>query len=215
MGLKKAGYVTKKRNTSARKRKCIFVISTEGKNKTEKLYFKQLNNDKVRIHFSKGGSTDPVNMISELVGECERIDFDPSLGDKAYCVIDSDFLESKNQQLSIADKKANKDGIQVIVSGPCFEIWYLSHFAFSTKSYDSNEDVIQELRKYIPDYDKAKAEIYEELLPKQAYAVKNAKKLENFNYQNGKKPHTVEFMPSTEVYKIIEAFRETGNEKGS
>lgn len=43
MGLNKHGYTPKKRNSNSRKRKKIIFIATEGKNKTEKLYFKKLN----------------------------------------------------------------------------------------------------------------------------------------------------------------------------
>lgn len=59
MGLNKHGYTPKKRNSNSRKRKKIIFIATEGKNKTEKLYFKKYNSDKVQIRFAKGGSTDP------------------------------------------------------------------------------------------------------------------------------------------------------------
>jgi hypothetical protein len=50
--------------------------------------------------------------------------------------------------------------------------------------------------------------MYELLRQMQDNAVKNAKKLEKYNLQGGKKPHTVEFMPSTEVYRIIETIIE-------
>lgn len=203
MGLKNAGYTPKKRNANTRKRKVIIVLSTEGKNKTEKLYFRKFNSEKVRIHFSKGGATHPEGMISELIEELKEIDFQPELGDKAYCVLDSDFVESKNTQIAKADKKAKMEKIDVIVSGPCFEVWYLCHFVYSTKQYSSNEEVIKELEKYIPGYSKSKEGIYEFLMPNQEKAIEYAKKLEEYNAQNGKRLHTLEFMPSTEVYKVV------------
>ncbi|MDO4488588.1 MAG: RloB family protein [Eubacteriales bacterium] len=203
MGLKNHGYIPKKRNTNDRTRKSLFVISTEGKNKTERLYFKQLNSKKVQIRFSKGRATDPLGMISELIREMKEIDFQPDMGDKAYCVLDSDFLDIKNEQIAIADKKACSNNINVIVSAPCFEVWYLCHFLYSTKQYRSSDEVIKELEKYIPGYTKSMEGIYERLLPLQVAAVKNAKKLEEYLKTDNKKPHTVGFIPSTEVYKII------------
>ncbi len=184
------------------------MISLEGKNKTEKLYFRKFSSDKIRIHFSKGGATHPEGMISELIGEIKEIDFQSVLGDKAYCVLDSDFDEKKDEQIAKAGKKAKSKSIEVIVSGPCFEIWYLSHFIFSTKQYTSNEEVIKELEKYIPGYTKSKDGIYELLFPFQEKAIGNAKKLEAYNIQNEKRIHSVEFMPSTEVYRIIEDIKE-------
>lgn len=207
MGLKKVGYISKKRNANTRKRKRFVVISSEGKNKTEKLYFKRFNSDKIRIHFSKGGATHPEGMISELLVEMKDIDFQPQLGDKAYCVIDSDFNEIKNEQIAKAEKKAKTKNIEVIVSGPCFEIWYLCHFIYSTKQYASNEEVIKELEKYIHGYTKSKEDVYDILLSLQEKAIANAKRLEEYNVQNNKKIHSVEFMPSTEVYKIIESIK--------
>ena len=212
MGLNKHGYTPKKRNSNSRKRKKIIFIATEGKNKTEKLYFKKYNSDKVQIRFAKGGSTDPVNMVSELLSECKYMGFDPEAGDMAYCVLDSDFLASKNKQIALADKKAEANDLSLIVSSPCFEIWYLCHYDYSTKAFGSNEEVIDELKKKIPQYDKNKEDVYELLRPMQDNAVTNAKKLESYNIQGGKKSHTVEFMPSTEVYRIIETIMEAENE---
>ena len=204
MGLNNRGYTPKKRNSNSRKRKKVIFIATEGKNKTEWLYFKKFNSDKVQMRFAKGGSTDPVNMVSELLSECKDMGFDPEAGDMAYCVLDSDFSINKNNQMALADKKAKKNDLSLIVSSPCFEIWYLCHYEYSTKVFGSNEEVIDELKKRMPQYDKNKEDMYEILLQMKDNAVENAKKLEKYNLQSGKKLHTVEFMPSTEVYRIIE-----------
>ena len=204
MGLNNRGYTPKKRNSNSRKRKKVIFIATEGKNKTERLYFKTFNSDKVQMRFAKGGSTDPVNMVSELLSECKDMGFDPEAGDMAYCVLDSDFSINKNNQMALADKKAKKNDLSLIVSSPCFEIWYLCHYEYSTKIFGSNEEVIDELKKRMPQYDKNKEDMYEILLQMKDNAVENAKKLEKYNLQSGKKLHTVEFMPSTEVYRIIE-----------
>lgn len=204
MGLNNRGYTPKKRNSNSRKRKKVIFIATEGKNKTERLYFKKFNSDKVQMRFAKGGSTDPVNMVSELLSECKDMGFDPEAGDMAYCVIDSDFSINKNNQMALADKKAKKNDLSLIVSSPCFEIWYLCHYEYSTKVFGSNEEVIDELKKRMPQYAKNKEDMYEILLQMKDNAVENAKKLEKYNLHSGKKLHTVEFMPSTEVYRIIE-----------
>jgi hypothetical protein len=211
VGLNKHGYTPKKRNSNSRKRKKIIFIATEGKNKTEKLYFKKFNSDKVQIRFAKGGSTDPVNMVSELLSECKDMGFDPKAGDKGYCVLDSDFVASKNKQIASADKIAKDNALSLIVSSPCFEIWYLCHYDYSTKAFGSNEEVIDVLKKKIPQYDKNKEDMYELLRPILDNAVSNAKRLEKYNLQGGKMTHTVEFMPSTEVYRIIETIIEAEN----
>ena len=47
-------------------------------------------------------------MVSELLSECKDMGFDSEAGDMAYCVLDSDFLASKNKQIALADKKASQ-----------------------------------------------------------------------------------------------------------
>ena len=152
-------------------------------------------------------------MVSELLSECKDMGFDSEAGDMAYCVLDSDFLASKNKQIALADKKAEANDLSLIVLSPCFEIWYLCHYDYSTKAFGSNEEVIDELKKKIPQYGKNKEDMYQLLRPMQDNAVTNAKKLESYNIQGGKKSHTVEFMPSTEVYRIIETIMEAENEQ--
>ncbi len=45
-------------------------------------------------------------------------------GDLAYCLVDADCDSRKNDQLAGATNLANKHNIELIVSAPCFEIWY-------------------------------------------------------------------------------------------
>lgn len=97
------------------------------------------------VRFSTGNNTDPVNMINDLKSYMDKNGFDAELGDKSYCLVDSDVARSKDVQVSQADTIALQNGIEVIVSVPCFEIWDLCHFAYSTRSYATNIDVITNL----------------------------------------------------------------------
>lgn len=210
MGVRKPGYEPKQRNSHRRIRKSIIVISSEGKNKTEKYYFKKFNSNKVQIHFSPGNATDPVKMVKALKRECKELDIKSDLGDRAYCLVDSDVNVQKNGQIAEADKIAAKYEnckIGVIVSGPCFEEWFMCHCIYSTKQYNSNEELLEDIEKIIPGYSKEREDLYELLLDSQDQAIKNAKRLEKYNIENGRKIHTSDFQPSTEVYKIIEAIR--------
>ncbi|MDD2625015.1 MAG: RloB family protein [Candidatus Riflebacteria bacterium] len=198
------GYEPKKRNSNKRRRKSIVIISAEGKNKTEKLYLSKFSNDTYNIKFAPGNTTDPENMIKTLIEAYRDNGLNTKYGDLAYCLVDADCDSRKNDQLAGATNLANKHNIELIVSAPCFEIWYLCHFNYSTKRYKSNEDVIKELRQYIPGYQKSCDSLYNELLAKIKIAISNAKKLEKHNLEIANRPHTVEFSPSTEVYKVIE-----------
>lgn len=207
MGVRKSGYEPKKRNSSTRTRKKIIIISTEGKNKTETKYFRKFNSDKVKIIFARGNATDPVKMAEELVQECEEKDIKKDYGDRAYCLVDSDIDSKKNEQIARADVVAGRNkkyNMEIIVSGPCFEEWFICHHRYSTKQYNSNEEVLDDVEAVIPDYSKDREDIYELLVDYQEQAIQNAKKLDKHCTESGRKRHTSDFQPSTEVYKIIE-----------
>ena len=95
----------------------------------------------------------------------------------------------------------------MIASNPCFEVWFMCHFGYSTKQYISSDELLKDLCKKIKGYAKSRDDIYDLLLPKLDEAIKNAKKLERFNIEAGRKQHTFDFQPSTEVYKIVEAVK--------
>lgn len=210
MGVRKPGYEPKQRNSNRRIRKSIIVISSEGKNKTEKYYFKKFSSSKVKIHFAPGNATDPVKMVNALIRECEEQGIQRDWGDRAYCLVDSDVNVRKDKQIAEADRiaaKYKKCDMEVIVSGPCFEEWFICHSKYSTKQYNSNEEVLEDIETLIPGYSKGREDLYELLFDAQDQAIKNAKKLETHNIENGRTIHMSDFQPSTEVYKIIEEIR--------
>ena len=133
---RKAGYQPKTRNKFQRKRKSIIILATEGKNRTETQYFKSIPSSNYVIKFAPGNYTDPVNMVLALSKEYEEMELDTELGDSAFCLVDSDVDPVKNRQLEKADVKA-ANRIHVLVSSPCFEVWYLCHFTASTHQYAS------------------------------------------------------------------------------
>ena len=205
MGIRKNnGYHRKKRDANTRKGKGIILIAAEGKNKTETNYLKEWNGKSYVIRFVSDTSTDPVNMVEALKKEYESKELDADYGDKAFCLVDHDCQKSKDSAISKADKIAKEAGVKVLVSNPCFELWYLCHFIFSTKQYTSSGEVISELRHYIPDYDKADSKTASCLIPATVKAIKNARKLDFYCENLGRRKHTHGFLPSTEVFELIE-----------
>lgn len=77
------------------------------------------------------------------------------------------------------------------------------HYRYSTAQYSSNDKVIEELKKYCAGYNKS-YDIYPLICNNTKKAIINAKRLEKFQLENGRKLQTVETNPYTEVYKIIE-----------
>ena len=79
--------------------------------------------------------------------------------------------------------EAKKLEIIFVGSLPSFEIWYLLHFCMPNKYYNSQVMLINDLRKYIPDYEKsikwlATARLYSKLKPKINIARERCKQLD-------------------------------------
>jgi hypothetical protein len=199
-----ATYNKKKRGIEQRKRKRLVFVSAEGKNKSETLYLKSFNNKDIYFKFVSGNSTDPIKMSKDLIGKMKEEGFNIKNGDLAYCIIDGDFDVNKNNQIKEADLLSNKNNFKVILSNPCFEIWYLCYFIYSTKLFTSNEEVINKLREYVPDYRKNVSNMRTRLIDRENVAINNAKRLEEYNLKIGKRKHTIEFSPCSEMYTIIE-----------
>lgn len=199
------GYKRKLRNAGNRERNPVIFMNAEGNNKTETLYFKDFGKDRNRIvRFASGNHTDPVHMVNELQKYMEENGYNEELGDRAFCLIDADINPGKDKQIATADKLAKKYGIQVIVSVPCFEVWFLCHYALTSKVFSSNNEVITEVERYLPEYQKNAMNMYEKTKDRLSSAQKNAAKLEDYCKRCGYTPHTTTFAPSTEVYHIAD-----------
>ena len=192
------------RKPKNKKIKKVVLIAVEGNNKTEKLYFKHFDDGKKSyvIKIAQGNYTDPLNLISSLANEIKKMGLDLKSGDKAYCVFDVDINNSKDVVMDRARKVAYKHGIELITSAPCFEIWFLLHFHYTT-SYLDNREVVKKLKEFYVKY-KKNTDIFPIILEYLANAISNAKKLEAYQLKNAKVIGSVSCNPNTEVYKIIE-----------
>lgn len=172
----------KKRGIVTRKRTPIYLMQVEGNNKTEKNYLKAVGKDKkVRMVFTKGNYTDPINMAKNLLNEMDKEDLKKTNGDKAYCIFDTDIELNKQKQIDTAYQLLSKKTIaEIILSNPCFEYWFILHFTKANHSFNSNDEVIEMLRKYIPGYEK-NMDCYMFLQDKMEVAIKNAKHIENIH----------------------------------
>lgn len=198
----------KKRGKVSRKTKKIILIGAEGKNQTERKYFKAFNQvqSEYKIMAGKGNNTDPVGVVEDLLKSAKQEELDLKDGDMLACFIDVDFKNGRDQELRAAMKLARQNNISVFLSNPCFEIWYLLHFRYSTKLYGSNEEVIKELCSYISDYSKSK-DVYDLIENKIDQALLNTKRLESYHLENGTNDR-LKKLPSTEAYKLIEMILE-------
>ena len=133
-----------KRGQKKRKIKPVILIITEG-SKTEPMYFdnyrtRQTNID-VRIVSNKadGAKTDYTHLLDKAISYKKEEQISIEYGDSTWIVADGDVdyktqnaLNTKNQKLLDARKRAHAKNIEIIISNPCFEFWYLLHFMYQT-----------------------------------------------------------------------------------
>lgn len=199
----KRGYHPKVRNSYVRKRRNTILIVAEGKNKTETLYLRDFAREYGQaLSFVSGNYTDPVNMVNTLIKDYKSRELSVEDGDVGYCLIDADFDSSKDVKISSVDRIASKHKVRVLISAPCFEVWYLCHYGAFAKKYNSNEEVISELRKHCSNYEKNAAGMFAATKDMLFEAVENAGKLRCICERNGMVTHTTAYSPSTEIDEL-------------
>lgn len=112
--------------------------------------------------------------------------------DQIWCVIDRD----RHPNLNDALDRARHNLIQIALSEPCLEIWFLLHYRYTTKPYINYDDLRNDLKAHISNYDKGKVP-NATLHPLLNTAKSNAKKLRKHcketNVQN----------PSTQIDRLV------------
>lgn len=192
----------RKRNKGNRKRNPFIIIGCEGNNKTEKLYFNNFNTRNCIIKFSKGNSTDPKGIVMDLI-KYINTEIDIEKEDKIYAVFDTDINQNKQFQIAEARKLAKENGIEIIISTPSFEFWFLLHFFYTTKSFSSNIELQNNLKKFIPEYSKS-SNVYDSIKSFTQKAINNSKKIENYYIEQEKNWNSEYCNPYTAVYRVVE-----------
>lgn len=190
----------KKRGVKTRKEKKLFILGLEGKNETEKNYFMSFNPilKKARIQCNVSNTTDPVGLVNDLIKLKKNELLEPD--DTICCVLDADTEPYKEKQIQEAAKLANTNKIELIISNPSFEIWFLLHFIYTTKYYD-NKSLIDDLKAYVPNYKKS-GSIFNDIKVDTEKAIINAKRLDEHHNQQNKTKY-LDRNPSTDVWKLV------------
>lgn len=189
------GYSPRRVNTREVKQR--FLIVCEGA-KTEPNYFKSFRVPK-NVMEIKGLGENPsklVQSVKELASQDEY--------DQVWCVFDRDDWppEDFNNAIMKAkslDAKLNYS-FKVAYSNEAFELWYVLHFEFLNSGI-SRYDYIRKLDQLLNHkYYKNSETIYDELLNKQDFAIKNATNL--LQQYNSSTP--LNDNPSTTVHLLVQ-----------
>lgn len=180
------------------------MLGVEGKNKTEILYFTELEKRQEKYHFKfhRTNDTDPIKIITNISKEAKKAGVNKNKGDIIGAVFDIDVNKDKYSTAEQVESLAFQKSVELYTSNPCFELWYILHFKYSTKQYISSAELINELKKIIPDYHKN--ECYISILENNTFkAIENAKKISEYSCKNYGRKSMIN-NPNTDVYKIVE-----------
>lgn len=127
-----------------------------------------------------------------IVAFAER-EFSRNGYDRVYCVFDRD--EHNNyfdalRRISILPK------FFAATSWPCFEIWILLHFKYSTAP-QNRHDAFAEVKKHYPAYAKGCKTVFDDLAHALERAVQRAERLQGENEKNGS------VNPATRMHELI------------
>ena len=180
------------------------LIVCEG-TKTEKYYFDGLKAahrlSSANIEIAPLGK-DPLSVVTHAISELER---DDTLT-RAYCVFDRDGHATYGDAIRKAgDHKLGKNGrLKLAVSVPCFEVWPLLHFRYTTQpiegagNHSPGDRTLSLVQQEMPDYSKCDRAIFEKLSPKLKDALQRAKKLATHNAKSASDN------PATEVHCLVQ-----------
>ena len=157
----------------------------------------------------------PHNLVECIKRKLDNREFD---FDKVYCIFDRDDHSTYDEALQSIENlnKQDKPNIKTyaITSNPCFELWYLLHFKYNTRSFSDCGELIKELKKEpeFNDYRKGDKDcnFFEKIQSKIQRAIENSKKLSKDKDILGKKHHR---NPTTYVYKLVECFEKISEDQ--
>lgn len=159
------------------------LIVCEGE-KTEPNYFNGLKNhyglNSANVEICGDSGSDPAG-IYRYARQRHRQEKDAGDAfDRVFCVFDKDTHPSYQTIVAAIADATPKCVFTAITSVPCFEYWLLLHFNYSTRPYaalpgnSACDQVLTELRGYLPDYAKGAGDIFPRLIDQLDFAKNNA-----------------------------------------
>ena len=200
---KKRSFIEHNRNIQNRKERPVLLLIAEGKNVTERQYLSQYISTSAfySIKFGNAGNTtDPVGLYRTAKKEWSKLGLSSKKGDKAVVILDLDCDNQKAEKLATLIK--DDKNISFVITNPCFELWFLSHFRYTTKQYQSNEELILELKNHIADYKKT-TNVNACLSCRLNDALNNAAKLEKYHVDANHSWPSNESNPRTDVHHLM------------
>lgn len=188
------------------KPKCTIYIFCEGQ--TERIYLEHFENRIYNVSIVPVNTkhTDAVGIVKYAEKYIRNVQMDQELGDRGYCVFDSDPKSNPNiQEAFEIISRCRKKGLYCIFSNPCFEVWFVMHFREAPYGYDA--DKMKKCLKRIlqdeyPNYSET-VDIYEFLKDRQETALKRSIALHKSQEQIHKTVYSHECNPYTDIFEFM------------
>lgn len=182
-----------RRQGNRQPRKTVLIVS--GGTETEPKYFGSLRQElrlaTVDVQI-KGTGYDALSVVDQAISRRKVESFD-----EVWCVLDVE-KPHENPQFFPAVSKARSNKVDLAVSNPAFEYWYLLHFQETNRPFTDAAELIKALKDFVPDYHKS-ANIFAEIYKYTDVAVARAERL-LAHHPDGDQ----EFPnPSTLVFKLV------------
>ncbi|HYO51384.1 RloB family protein [Archangium sp.] len=197
-----------RRRGPTREPKRRILIVCEGQ-ETERGYFKGFQHEvrNPRVHVEVAGETgEPLQVVQvavrrkdEAASEARQQRDENLRWDEVWGVFDVD----EHARLDAARQLARKNGIDLAISNPCFELWALLHFQ-EQQAHIERDKAKAALQRHLPGYDKALD--FARLHPGYSEAVRRAQRLDE-DAERQEKPGR---NPTTGVYRLTESIRQGG-----
>ncbi len=144
--------------------------------------------------------TDPSSVVDRAVDFKKELEKNEDLcvigGDRVWVVIDVD----QHKGIENACQKASSNGIQMLISNPCFEYWILLHFEDTAPGvHDCDELIRKHLKRHLKNYDKDKTE-YGDFVDRADEAARRAER----QYKAKAERDPIKCCPCTMIYKLIQ-----------
>ncbi len=201
----------RRRPASVEPRPCVLLVC-EG-SKTEPKYFESLRKElrltTVEVKVVGHGEA-PKSVVQRAVELLKTRKREARRGQKlkydhVWCIIDVE-QPHENPSLLPALNQARDNQIDVALSNPCFEYWFILHFADCGRPLIDQDGVVRELKRHIPKYDKAQ-DVFEQVWASVDQAVRRAKARKDSHVRAG--TDRIHRDPSTEVDEVVELLRNT------
>jgi hypothetical protein len=184
------------------KKRAILIVG-EGR-ETEPNYFRglygeQAVRDRFHVVIKKGIGFRASAVVELAIMQKTKGDYD-----QVYCVVDVEDV-ARRDDLSKAVTLARKHNITLMLSNPCFEVWLLSHFERTSRSFVDAAAAVEAVSRHWQAgfriaYSKGDEQIYQRLKNLTDHAIGNARNVREVDH--GNRP-VVDCNSSTDVYKLV------------